>query len=196
MLRLNDVKLSAWLRRKALALKTYLASDAATARDAAQRAADAHTSQFDDVVVGAPSAAPATDEQLAVAVALVAEYLDSPTQTVLCAACETAETAVEGLRGPEKRPPMLQANASQASTTSTASMGPSWATDVADADAEVSSSAGSGQKREAPAAPTASAEPEAKKTKPAFAPPKSKAEKTSAPLKKGQQTMMGFFKAK
>ena len=106
--------------------------------------------------------------------------------TQYCATLGVAEASVAAQRGAEKRapapapwqPPPLIAPISQ---------GSSWATDVADAEAEVLSAAASAApyKREAP---PAAAPPPAKKAAPA----KSKA--ASVPLKKGQQTMMGFFK--
>ena len=184
MVRLNDEKLVAWLRRKVEAVKALLASDADSARLAASQVADAHTSQFDEIVCD-PAAArsgASCEQQLAIsAVALVAEYLDATTQSLLCAECAVAEAAVSDMRGPEKKgvpPPALALSGSASSATTNST----WANDVADADAEVS-----GGKREGVAPPAA---PPAKKAKPA-APAKSKA--ASVPLKKGQKTMMGFF---
>lgn len=198
MVRLNEVKLSAWLQRKVEALRTHLASDSNAAKLAARRVADAHTSQFDELGA-APSAAPPADNLLLIAVALVSEYLDAHTQSTLCTACGVAEPTLLEQRGPEKKvsvaaaapPPLYPGAQGSGSSAGAASSGSSWENDLADADAQIECPPppppplGGANKRvsDDPA-------PAAKKLKPA-APAKSKA--ASVPLKKGQKTMMGFF---
>jgi len=210
MVRLNDEKLSAWLMRKVNALKAHLASDASAAKLAAQRVADSHASQFDDegasAFGGGGGANPAVnnnntaaaDPTLVSAVCLVAEYLDAPTASTLCSACGVAMAAVEAQRGPEKRggalsqpPPLVVSGSSMSSSSGSgppSAGGSSWATDLADADAEVSAQAG--VKRPAMGGGGSQNSEPQKKAKPA-APAKSKA--AAIPLKKGQKTMMGFF---
>ena len=184
MLRLNDAKLAAWLRRKVNALKAHLATDAAATSLAARKVADTHTSQF-DADAFEPAAAPsAVDDHLAIAVALVADYLEPQMQETLCSVCGVDAALVSAQRGPEKKgaaapPPPIAAGSS----------GSSWATEIADADAEVTATAATGVKREGGAMASAAA-PAAKKLKPA---PPAKSKAASVPLKKGQSNLMGFF---
>ena len=195
MLRLNEAKVAAWLSRKVHALRAHLATDANATKLAARRLADTHTSQFEEFDAP-PVASTPSDDLLTIATALVAEYLDAHTQATLCAALGVDEAGVLAQRGPEKKggPVPLVTAGSHGSTSSTGavSTGSSWDTDLAEADAEVSCGAAAAQaggfnKR---AAESAAEVVPAKKAKPA-APVKSKA--ASVPLKKGQQTMMGFF---
>ena len=181
MLRLNDMKLAAWMRRKVHALKAHLESDAAATSLAASKVADTHTSQFDADCFEPASAKSAVDDHLAIAVALVADYLDPQMQETLCSVCEVDAAVIIAQRGPEKKgapapPPPVAAGGS----------GSSWATEIADADAEVS---GTGVKREGGAMASGAA-PAAKKLKPA---PPAKSKAASVPIKKGQTGLMSFF---
>jgi hypothetical protein len=172
MLRLNDQKTLLWLQRKVEAVRAQLAGDAKLKAEAAKRVADAHASQFDALdgdhtSTGAPSA---PVETLAVAVALVSEYLEPALQSKLCAASSVDEANIASQRGMEKK---IAAVAPQETC--------SWRDEIAEADAEVSTAAG---RRPVDSENVA---PPAKKAKPSV----SKA--AAVPLKKGQKTMMGFF---
>ena len=179
MLRLNDVKLLAWLRRKTEAVQARLSSDSKLAKLAAQKAQATHSSQFDAVVgIDEPASASAGENAIALAsVALVSDYLEPEVQATLSAAFGVSESSLTAQRGPEKKQSGFIPVAAQQPAAS------SWAADLAEADAEVSAAA------KARPRPDENGAPAAKKLKPAAA-PKSKA---ALPLKKGQTTMMGFF---
>ena len=179
MVRLNDTKLLAWLQRKVKAVQAKLTSDAELLKLAKKRAQDTHSSQF-DILPGLDTASGNTSsDEATMAVSLVAEYLEPAVQAILCAACDVSDAAVAKQRGGEKK---AADNAPAANSWGTPAAN-SWDADVADADAEVSRAAASRPRDAAQEAPVA------KKPKPA--PTKSKA--AAIPLKKGQQTMMGFF---
>jgi len=137
MIRLNDDKVLSWLQRKARALAAHLASDASAAHLAARKVADAHSSQFDDETE--PRAAATDDDHLAVAVALVCEWLAPEVQAALCSACGVAEAAVSAQRGKEKKGAASQPSPSLSTASSAGSSWAtsSWAADLADAEAEV-----------------------------------------------------------
>ena len=181
MVRLNEAKMLAWLRRKTDAVRAHLASDAQIAKLAKERHHGAIESQFEggNVPFGAGAASADADgpeqEWLEHAIALVAEYLAPALQTTLCNAMAVAEARVASLRGDAKKEKAPAEPALQPSE--------SWAN-------QGSSSAASGastirddsNENDAPAA---------KKPKTAAV---AKAAKLGAqPLKKGQTTMMGFF---
>ena len=199
MLRLNDAKVEAWLRRKAEALKAALDADATLKAAAAKRVADAHTSQFDDIVGVDGPVASATDAKAgggaATAVALVAEYLEPLWQARLCEAFSVSEAAVTQQRGPEKKPAPAGVGAPGGSWGGEVGGGAaasSWAADLADADAEVDRMRGEGAApNKRPNSSMENEPPAVKKAKPA---PAAKSKTANLPLKKGQQTMMGFFK--
>ena len=184
MVRLNEAKLLAWLRRKTEAVRAHLASDAELAKMAKQRQEASVTSQFDgadDVPFGSVggggggggrSAVSGEDALLSHAVALVGEYLAPAAQSKLCAALSVEEGRVSACRGEAKK----QGAAAEAPSLTAA---PSWAS-------EGSSAASTQRGRDEP-----DPLPAAKKPKPA-APGVAKASKLGAP-KKSQPTMMGFF---
>ena len=176
MLRLNNVKLLAWLRRKTEAVQWRLTFDSKLAKLAAQKAQATHSSQFDAVagIDESPSASAGESDVLLASVALVSEYLEPEVQATLGAAFGVSESALMAQRGPVDKQVSFMPVAAQQPAAS------SWAADLADADAEVS---------RARPRPDENGAPAAKKLKSAAA-PKSKA---AVPLKKGQTTMMGFF---
>jgi hypothetical protein len=195
MLRLSDEKLRAWLRRKAAAVQAKLQANVKLQAMAAQKTAATHCSQFDEIAgVDAPAApggggsGDASRSALELSVALVCEYLEPEVEATLCASSAVPASLVSAQRGPEKKAGALQPVTNTAASAhdgfGAPSAAASWEADLAEADAEAEASCG--VKRPASAEP-----PVAKKPKPA-APAKSKL--GNAPLKKGQTTMMGFFK--
>lgn len=171
MVRLSDEKLLGWLRRMTEAVRAHLSADALLLKQASAAAAKkTDMSQFDEGVAfdgGAPGApaAPAAPSALAVALAFVCEYLAPETQRSLCAACDVGEEAVVAHRGAAKK--AAPAPAAPAAFGSTG--------------------AAVNRSRDEP-----EAAPAPKKAKAA---PVAKAAKLAQqPLKKGQSTMMGFFK--
>ena len=189
MVRLSDAKLLSWLRRKVTAVQAKLQSDVKLQGTAAQKSAAAHSAQFDTIVgvdvapTGSAAGGDSTQAALEIAVTLVCEYLEPEVSATLCTAFTVPEALLSAQRGPEKKAGALQpvTNTAPAATSAAAS---SWAADLAEADAEASAP----YKRPAASEPSTAA---AKKPKPS-APAKSKL--ANAPLKKGQTTMMGFFK--
>lgn len=183
MVRINDAKLLAWLRRKTEAVRAHLASDSTLAKLAKLRHEESVTSQFEgaDMPFGASEAGTEGAEssaRLAHAVTLVSEYLAPATQATLCAALAVDQASVSALRGDAKKV------VAEAAAPALGERTESWTSQASSSSAASAASTVRGRdEAEAPAA---------KKPKAGLQVAKA-AKLAAAPLKKGQKTMMGFF---
>ena len=183
MVRLNEDKVMAWLRRKTEALRAFIGSDADVAKLAKERQA-AVASQFESVHTpfgsgDAGGCEGADKERIEHAVALVAEYLAPSMQAQLCKAMTVDEGSVVACRGDARKAPAADAAAVPALSTNE-----SWGS----SGSSPASAASTVRGRDPP-----EAAPAAKKPKPSAPVAKAAKQLGGASLKKGQQTMMGFF---
>jgi len=180
VVRLNDAKLLAWLRRKTDALQKHLLAHPLSSSGAAASSAQA-LSQFDEPAAAAEaapddgSAERAREaEALTLALSFLVEYLPVELHAPLLSSFSVAADAVASRR---------KTKAAKAAAGG-ASAAPSWHADIESREnftnVEIETNA------------RAVEEPASKKAKVAAPPPK-KSAAASIPLKKGQKTMASFF---